>query len=55
MKKRMRLYRCNLCFKVVKRMSDKQWMPSMCMDHESVTTRLYLVNRKRVEEVKAND
>ena len=43
MKIRTRKYRCPKCKKVVKRKSDKQWIKSICVDSDSVMTRLILI------------
>jgi len=36
-------YRCNLCFCVVTRKSNKRWMPSCCTKHD-VMARLYRIS-----------
>jgi len=43
MRKRKRKYRCPLCKKVVLRVSDKQWIKSICTSTEDKTTRLILI------------
>ncbi len=43
MKKIKRKYRCPLCKKVVLRVSDKQWIKSICDSSGGKITRLILV------------
>lgn len=45
MKKRKRNYRCPLCGKTIPRVSDKQWIKSMCGDSENKMTRLILIKK----------
>lgn len=37
-------YRCNLCFRVVTRKSNKRWIPSCCIKHGDVMARLYRIS-----------
>lgn len=43
MKPLKRKYRCNLCRKVVTRVSNKLWIRSICERHGNVIARLYRV------------
>jgi ribosomal protein L37AE/L43A len=43
MKKRKRKYRCPLCKKTILRISDKQWIKSICESSNYKTTRLILI------------
>ncbi len=45
MKKARRLYRCRHCEKRVYRVSDRQWIPSMC-DTTGRMVRLMVVNKR---------
>jgi ribosomal protein L37AE/L43A len=44
MKLRVRKYKCPKCKKVVKRLSDKKWIKSICDDF-GITTRLMLISK----------
>jgi hypothetical protein len=41
--RRWRLYRCNVCGKIERRMHNKMWIPSLCENADKMT-RLYMVN-----------
>jgi ribosomal protein L37AE/L43A len=45
MKIRKRKYKCTLCKKTILRISDKQWIKSMC-GIENKMTRLILIHKK---------
>jgi len=40
--RRWRLYRCNVCGKIERRMHCKRWIPSFCENSDKMT-RLYMV------------
>ena len=45
LKLRIRKYKCPKCGKIVKRLSDKQWIKSMCDSSGYIMTRLILINK----------
>lgn len=47
MLKRKRKYKCPLCKKTITRISDKQWIKSICGNSGDKTTRLILIKNGR--------
>ena len=45
MKKRKRKYICSLCKKTILRVSDKQWIKSMCGSTDNKMGRLTLIKK----------
>ena len=52
MNKRLRKYKCNTCGKIIKRVSDKQWLKSYC-DSNNKMARAYLIPKlnKRIVSI----
>ncbi len=44
---RKRKYRCSLCKKTILRVSDKQWIKSMCGNAKYKTGRLILIKKNK--------